>query len=127
MPIPTALPYPARSTPVPNLLIDEWMPCLSDTELRVLLVITRQTLGFQAGSKNTSTFRRARDWITHSQLKAKTGRASAAVSGAVDRLVKKGLLQVGTADGTPLLTSHERRRYRDKMFFSLMPRLLVKP
>lgn len=118
------LPYPARSTPVPNALLDTWMPRLSDTELRVLLVVTRQTFGFQEKGKGAST-RRARDWITHSQLKLKTGRASAAVSHAVDGLTKKGLLCVCTAEGRLLQTPQERRRYPSKLFFSLHPHVLV--
>lgn len=127
------LPYPARSTPVPNVLVDTWMPRLSDTELRVLLVVTRQTFGFQAGGKTSgfqekgkgASARRARDWITHSQLKLKTGRASAAVSHAVDGLMKKGLLCVCTADGRSLQTPQERRRYPGKLYFSLYPLVLV--
>lgn len=124
MPIPSPLPYPARSTPMPNALLDTWMPRLSGTELRVLLVVTRQTFGFQEKGKGTSA-RRARDWITHSLLKQKTGRASAAVSHAVDGLTKKGLLCVCTADGAPLQTPQERRRYPGKLFFSLNPSALV--
>ena len=127
-----ALPIPARCTPVPNILLDDWMPLLSDTELRVLLVVTRQTLGFQAGGKthnNTpggTASRRARDWLTHARLKQATGRASEAVSKAVDGLVKRGLLEVCTECGSPLLTPPERRRCRGRIFFSLAPSLLTK-
>lgn len=126
MPIPLPLPYPARSTPMPNALLDTWMPRLSDTELRVLLVVTRQTLGFQASANSAGiAARRARDWITHSQLKQKTGWESAAVSRAIDGLVKEGLLQVCTQAGAPLPTPQERRRYPGKLFFSLNPSALV--
>ena len=133
MPSSFILSIPARCTPVPNALLDDWMQELTDTELRVLLVVTRQTLGFQEkpsrsqpfqGKAKGSASRRARDWITHTQLKQKTGRASAAVSGAIDGLVRKRLLEVCTPDGTPLSTPQERRRWRGKMFFSLAPRLL---
>ena len=34
--------------PVPTRLVDEVMPALKDTELRVLLVVLRQTWGWQA-------------------------------------------------------------------------------
>ena len=129
----STIPIPPRCTSVPNVLLDDWMPRLTDTELRLLLIVTRQTLGFQAtgkmerGKPASRQQRRACDWATHSQLKAKTGRASAAVSHAIDELITKGLLEVCTQDGTPLLTPQERRRWRSKMFFSLAPHLLTEP
>lgn len=116
------LDFPAASTPVPNLLIDRTMPELSDTEWRLLCVVCRQTLGF--ASADGQGGRRARDWLTHRQLKARTGRASAAVSRAVDGLVRKNLIEVHSLDGTLLLTPPERRRCQGALLFSLSPRLL---
>lgn len=128
MAYPSSLPFPVRSTPVPNVLLDNWMPHLSDTQLRVLLVVTRQTLGFQASVNSAGiAARRARDWITDSQLKQKTGRESAAVSRAIDRLVREGLLQVCTQDGAPLPTPQERRRCQSKLFYSLSSCLMTEP
>lgn len=116
------LPFPTASTPFPNLLIDRTMPELSDTEWRLLCVVCRQTLGFV--SPDGRGGRRARDWLTHRQLKARTGRASAAVSRAVDGLVRKNLIEVRALDGTPLPTPEERRRCQGALFFSLSERLL---
>jgi hypothetical protein len=119
---PDGLPFPAASTPVPNLLLDQIMPTLSDSEWRLLCVVCRQTLGFTSG--DGSGQRRGRDWLTHRQLKARTGRASAAISKAVDGLVRKGLIEVQAMDGQPLLTPQERRRCQGMLFFCLAPRLL---
>jgi len=116
-----SLPYPAASTPVPNLLLDEVMPTLTDSEWRLLCVVCRQTLGFASGEDKQR--RRAQDWLTHRQIKARTGRASAAVSKAVDGLVRKNLIAVRGADGQPLLTPAERRRCQGMLFFSLAHRL----
>lgn len=121
-PHPAGLPFPTASTPFPNLLIDRVMPELSDTEWRLLCVVCRQTLGF--ASPDGQGGRKARDWLTHRQLKARTGRASAAVSRAVDGLVRKSLIEVCALDGTPLPTPQERRHCQGALFFSLMPRLL---
>lgn len=119
---PDSLPFPAGSTPFPNLLIDRVMPELSDTEWRLLCVVCRQTLGFV--SPDGTGNRRARDWLTHRQLKARTGRASEAVSRALDGLVRKDLIRVTGLDGRPLPTPAERRRCQGTLFFGLSPRLL---
>ncbi len=121
----TSTPYPAESTPFPNVLIDRIMPDLSDTEWRLLCVVCRQTLGF--ASEGGQGGRRTRDWLTHGQLKARTGRASEAVSRAVDGLVRKNLIEVRTYAGEPLLTPQERRRCQGMLFFSLAPRLVQTP
>lgn len=121
-PQPEGLRFPAASTPVPNRLLDEIMPVLTDSEWRLLCVVCRQTLGYASGDRTGR--RRSRDWLTHRQLKARTGRASAAVSKAVDGLVRKNLIAVQGMDGQPLVTPQERRRCQGMLFFSLAPRLL---
>ena len=115
------LPFPVGSTPFPNILIDRIMPELTDTEWRLLGVVCRQTLGFASLSGRGG--RRTRDWLSHGQLKARTGRASAAVSRAVDGLVRRNLIEVRTEAGELLLTPPERRRCQGRLFFSLAPRL----
>lgn len=118
---------------VPRALIDLFLPHLKDTELRVLLVVLRATRGWQArresgeanrsGSKTgtyvwqTDQGHKRRDWITHRQLCQRTGRASAAVSGAVDALVRAGLLVVEDAAGTPLGTPQARRRALGRLYY----------
>jgi len=122
---PESTPFPTMSTPFPNVLIDQIMPNLSDTEWRLLCVVCRQTLGFT--SEGGQGGRRTRDWLTHSQLKARTGRASEALSRAVDGLVRKNLIEVRTYAGEPLLTPQQRRRCQGMLFFSLAPRLIQTP
>jgi hypothetical protein len=98
----------AGVTPVPNTLIDHLLPDLKDTELRVLLVVLRQTVG--RGGKPA-------DWLSHRQLKARTGRASEAIAAAVDALVRGGCLLVTDSAGLPLSTPAERRRYQGKLYY----------
>ena len=105
------------TTPVPNDLLDRVMPALRDTELRVLLVVVRQTLGWQA--RPGSPRRKDRDWLTQSQLMRRTGRASGAVSRAVDALVRSGLINVMDRAGTPMRTAGERRRHLGHLYYQL--------
>ncbi len=124
---------PFRNTPFPSYLIDRIMPELSDTEWRLLCVVVRQTLGWQEGGPKGKgghkdgewlARRKGRDWLTHRQLKARTGRASEAVSRALDGLVRRDLLLVTGLAGRPLPTPAERRRCQGSLFFGLSPRLL---
>ena len=107
------------TTPVPNRLLDLVMPGLRDSELRVLLVVVRQTLGWQVGVD--SSHRKERDWLTQSQLMRRTGRASEAVARAVDSLVRGGLIDVLDREGTPLTTPAERRRHLGHLYYRLRP------
>ena len=109
--------------PIPTRLVDEVMPRLRDTELRVLLVVVRQTLGWQEGPD--PMHRKERDWLTQSQLMRRTGRASAAVARAVDALVRDGLIEVLDRAGTP---AGRRRRngaaISGRLYYRLSPHSL---
>lgn len=105
-------------TPFPNGLLDTRMPALRDTEWRVLCVVVRQTLGWKEGKG-----RRRRDWLSHSQLKRRTGRAGEAVSRAVDNLVRQGLLEVRDEKGHLLLTKEKRRRSMGRLSYALKERV----
>lgn len=107
------------TTPVPNVLLDRVMPILRDTELRVLLVVARQTRGWQDGP--SSSQRKERDWLTQRQLMGRTGRGSGAVAHAVDALVQAGLIEVQDRAGTPLNTAAERRRHLGRLYYRLGP------
>lgn len=110
---------PGGSTPLPNALLDTILPTLSDTELRVLLVVARSTLGWKEGRG-----RKGRDWLSHSQLQKRTGRSGAPVSRAIDTMVKRGLLVVQDEAGSARATARERRALRSSLFFRLGDGLL---
>ncbi len=99
--------------PVPNVLFDDLLPTLKDTEVRVLLVVLRATLGWRDKEGRTKT----RDWLSHAQLVRRTGRGSEAVSSAVGVLVRRGLIVVETSGGIPLQTAPERRRHLGRLYF----------
>lgn len=102
---------------MPNDLLDRVMPALRDTELRVLLVVVRQTLGWQSGTNPAR--RKERDWLTQSQLMRRTGRANGAVAHAVDALVQAGLIIVTDRAGTPLKGADDRRRHLGHLYYQL--------
>jgi len=121
--------------PVPTRLVDTVMPRLRDTELRVLLIVLRQTWGWKvdrgaatdkaAGIREKATKKQVakrqvtkhRDWLSHRQLCRRAGRGSDAVSAAVASLTASGLIIVEDASGKPLTTPEERRRCLDRLYF----------
>jgi hypothetical protein len=108
--------------PFPMALFDEQMPRLKDTEWRLLCVIVRQTLGWKSGKG-----RKKRDWMSQKQLMTRTGRSSAALSGALDALVRKNLVVCQDKQGKPLLTPQQRRCHRGHVYFALSPPALPNP
>lgn len=106
-----------NSTQVPNRLLDEWMPRLKDVELRVLLVIVRQTLGWIEDSETGR--RKEKDWISRTQLVSKTGRSSRAVSPAIETLCQYQLIQTISENGGVFETPAERKDAGEKIFYRL--------
>lgn len=99
---------------IPHQVFDQVLPTLKDTELRVLLIVLRQTLGWHGNGPNGS---KAADWLSHSQLRERTGRASEAVSSAVDVLVRRGLIEVADATGCAIPTSAQRRAHQGRLYY----------
>ena len=101
--------------PVPAVYIDEIMPALTDTEWRVLLVIIRQTLGW-IDQRNSET-RKERDWLTHSQLKLRTGKSGDSISRSVESLVRFGLIVVESEEGAHLSSANARKCARTRLYY----------
>ncbi|MBI4930184.1 MAG: replication protein [Bacteroidetes bacterium] len=97
-----------KTTPVPNFLLDEHLRNLKGTELKMLLVIIRQTLGWKKES----------DWISASQLKAKTGCSQRSITSAIEMLAGKNFIEVFSEEGE-LLDMPEKRKGKKRMFYKL--------
>lgn len=69
-------------TQTPNDLFDHWLPKLSESELKVILIILRKTFGWH----------KTRDYISISMLAKKTGLLEETVIKAAKSLQKKGLI-----------------------------------
>lgn len=97
--------YHKRSTQIPNVLFDVFLPTLSEKELKVILVVLRLTIGWV----DTQGKRKLRDWISQKLFRNKTGLSGKSVSKAIDLLVNKNLIRATTKSGVVLLSSQERR------------------
>ncbi len=104
-----------NTTQVPNLILDELMPRLKDVELRVLLVVVRQTLGWIEDYETGR--RKEKDWISRGQLMYKTGRGHTAITNAVEKLVRSGIVEA--YDATGKLLESPRSRAGNKIFYRL--------
>lgn len=103
------------TTPFPDWLLDRLMPRLRDVEWRLICVLVRQTLGWQ----NDEGHPKHSDWLSHSQLRRRTGRSSSAISPAIDFLCRNRLVEIDDGQGNPLRKAFERRRHRGPLFFRL--------
>ena len=77
------MPFKPNTTQVPNDILDHWLPRLKHAELAVLLVVVRQTYGWQ---KN-------KDCISISQFVEKTGLSERSVQEAARSLVAHGVIE----------------------------------
>ena len=96
-----------NSTQIPNFILDELLPVLKPTELTLLLIIIRQTLGWVEDLETGR--RKEKDWMSSSQLVAKTGYRRKAISGAIQTLSDRGLIMVTDGHGKHLSSAKERR------------------
>lgn len=102
------------TTPVPNIVFDYYLKELKLAELKILLVIIRQTFGWQ--DNYTKSKRKERDWISGSQLVLKTGSSKRAINEAIQTLVQKKLIEVLSFSGD-VLDAPEKRRGQQKLFY----------
>lgn len=107
-----------NTTQIPHLIIREWMPRLKDVELRVLLIVADQTLGW-IEDKETGR-RKERDWISRGQLMRKAGRGHSAVSKAIKILAETHRIIEAFNEGGDLLdTPEKRQKCGDRIFYRL--------
>ena len=104
------------TTPVPNAIFDIYMKELNSAELKVLLVVIRQTLGWADGRGMFG--RKETDWISGSQLREKTGSSERAITSAIDTLVMKKLIKVYDERGQILSYSKDRQG-KTRLYYGL--------
>lgn len=101
-------------TNVPNNFFDVHLKNLGYAELKVLLVIIRQTYGWK--DKRTGTYKRW-DWISQQFFVRKTGLSNRAVSTAISKLINKKLILIKNKQGR-LLFHNTERQCASKLYFS---------
>lgn len=104
-----------NTTPTPNELYNGEMKKMSDTELRVVLVVTRATLGWEIDHETGR--RKPEDWISYWQLKEKTGRGYTALSVAIANCIENGWIEVRDNLGNVLDKKNDR--IGKKLFYRL--------
>lgn len=109
-----------NTTPLPNKIINGWLPKLSGSQLKVLLIVVRQTLGWLEDKKTGR--RKEKDWMTNTQLCEKTGLSQQAVTDSIAFLVENKLIDALDEIGNKLETRKKRRevgRKHKKIFYRL--------
>jgi len=93
-------------TKTPNILFDQLIRELSNSELKILLIIIRQTNGWiDSKSKKYKT----RDRIAYSQFISKTGISRRIISIAINSLLKKNLIEITDIQGNSLVSPKDRK------------------
>lgn len=94
-----------KTTQIPNIVLDQYLKTLSASELKILLVILRQTYGW----------RKTRDRISYSQFIEKTGYSRRILTKAIKSLESKGIITITGRKGNLL---NPRSRKGSWLYFS---------
>ena len=103
-------------TKVPNLVFDKLLPNLTMAELKILLIIIRQTNGWL--DKKTQR-RKTRDRISHSQFIKKTGLSRRIVIATIQKLVDNKYIKV-TDDKGQLLHCPTQRKGKRRLYYEAL-------
>tara|TARA_R110002050_G_scaffold24066_1_gene64133 strand:+ start:6040 stop:6561 length:522 start_codon:yes stop_codon:yes gene_type:complete len=111
------MPYYHHSTQVPNEIFDEHLPYLNQTQLKVLLVVIRQTLGWIHPKTKQ---RKSKDWISISFFSKKTRLTHKSISLAISSLVYKNLI-VALDNKNQELRHPKDRRGKKRIYYAYAP------
>ena len=109
--------YYRNSTQVPNELFDRHLPHLSKAQLKVLLIIIRQTIGW---IDRKTKRRKSKDRISISFFCQKTGLERKSISIALDGLLQKGLVVALNFNNEELVNSSQRRGQK-RIYYAYKP------
>lgn len=103
-----------QTTHVPNEVFDNYLPILSGVELKILLIIIRQTYGWK---EKESKERKRRDWISHSQFIKKCGVSRRSIARALSTLAKMKLITITNSE-EELINSNIKRRGKTRLSYA---------
>ncbi len=103
-----------NTTPTPNWLYNGEMKKMNETELKVVLLVTRQTLGWY---DPMTKGRKEQDYISQSQFKMVTGQYSAAIARAIQTCIEHGWIIA--RDKTGMVCDTPKKRARHKIWYQL--------
>tara|TARA_R110002051_G_scaffold2660_1_gene14279 strand:+ start:24833 stop:25330 length:498 start_codon:yes stop_codon:yes gene_type:complete len=102
-----------QTTQTPNIIFDTYLTQLNFSELKLLLLIIRQTFGWVNKKGN----RKKRDRLSYSQIHTKTGLSRRVISQTVQSLILKQLIQVTDFHGN-LLHYPEKRKGKVCIYYA---------
>jgi len=100
------MPFAPNTTPTPNWLYNGEMKKMNETELKIVLIVTRQTLGWY---DEITGDRKKQDRISQKQFMEKSGKSNRAVSTAIENCLENGWIEAYDIKGNPLHTPQERK------------------
>lgn len=106
-----------RSTQVPNEIFDQQLPYLNQAQLKVLLVVIRQTLGWIDPKTKQ---RKRKDWISISFFSKRTRLTHKSISMAISELVYKELIVALDANEKELRHPKDRRG-KKRIYYAYAP------
>ena len=109
-----------NTTQIPNTILDRLIHQMTDTELRIMLIITRKTMGWFMDP--VTGMRKRDDSLSHIQLTQLTGRSDRSISYAITHCNNMGWLEIRNKQGKILRTSKER--IGQILFYRLGPAIL---
>ncbi len=109
--------YIFRSTQVPNEIFDQWLPYLNQAQLKVLMVVIRQTLGWIDPKTKK---RKRKDWISIQFFVKRTGLTRKSVSIAISELIYKELI-VALDNRECELRQPKDRRGKKRIYYAYAP------
>ena len=92
-------------TKVSDVLIDTWLAQLTEAELKTLIIIIRQTVGWN----------KPRDRISHGQFKDKAGLSGRSITTAIESLSNRNFIKITDSQGNIL--SANQRRYKVEIYY----------
>jgi hypothetical protein len=95
-------------------VFDWYLKELKIAELKILLLIIRQTLGWEENKKTKE--RKQSDWLSSSQLVLKTNCSPRAINSAIQTLIDKNLIAVAGESGE-ILDTPSKRKGKQKLFY----------
>ena len=98
--------YHYKTTQVPNILLDTHLPQLTESELKILLTIIRQTYGWYI-KRTKSRKKRAR--ISHYRFIQKTGLSRRVITKVIKSLLEKKLITITDLEGQSLNDPKKRK------------------
>ncbi len=105
------------STPVPNAIFDQYLPYVNQAEVKVLLVVVRQTLGWLDPKTKC---RKSKDWISISFFSRKTGLTYKSISIAINSLIQKEMIVALDRKENELRLPKDRRG-KKRIYYAYAP------